>query len=238
MVTFGGTGMLRLRRLLTLHGYATNTHLINETKDLLKPYAKMELKLISRLIQRGVEDETEEDIFSSVKKLLNHGQLEPIPFGQMVNSNEAFLRLIYFQTFAEIVRCWEIMEESSFLSPKSIQFSPFWFVPPSFTFSTKNKSKSEVVPKIPLPPFYDILFIRGKRFRLRFRSSISLYYFPPTRKFYTDLFLLFNDQIFMVSSFSSFAKIFVNKNSAPPWKKSVPPLGQFLKISLTTGLNW
>ena len=105
MVTFGGTGMLRLRRLLTLHGYATNTHLINETKDLLKPYAKMELKLISRLIQRGVEDETEEDIFSSVKKLLNHGQLEPIPFGQMVNSNEAFLRSIYFQTFAEIVRC-------------------------------------------------------------------------------------------------------------------------------------
>jgi len=90
-VTFGGTGMLRLRRLLALHGYATNTHLIVETQRLLKPYAKMELKLISRLIQRGEEDETEADIFSSVKKLLNHGQLEPIPFGQM--------------TFAEIVRC-------------------------------------------------------------------------------------------------------------------------------------
>ena len=91
-VTFGGTGMLRLRRLLALHGYATNTHLIVETQRLLKPYAKMELKLISRLIQRGEEDETEADIFSSVKKLLNHGQLEPIPFGQMVSPHWMFLR--------------------------------------------------------------------------------------------------------------------------------------------------
>ena len=99
MVTFGGTGMLRLRRLLTLHGYATKTHLINETKDLLKPYAKMELKLISRLIQRGVEDETEEDIFSSVKKLLNHGQLEPIPFGQMVSSDKSFTALNLLSDF-------------------------------------------------------------------------------------------------------------------------------------------
>ena len=85
MVTFGGRGMFRLRRLLALHGYSTDTQTIQLAQSLLKPYAKMELKLISRLIQRGEEDETEADIFSSVKKLLNHGQLEPIPFGQMVS---------------------------------------------------------------------------------------------------------------------------------------------------------
>lgn len=44
-----------------------------------------------------------------------------------------------------------------------------------------------------ISPFYDILFLRGKRFRLRFRSS-PLYY-PQSRKFFTDVFLLFNDQI-------------------------------------------
>ena len=88
MVTFGGRGMFRLRRLLALHGYSTDTQTIQQAQSLLKPYAKMELKLISRLIQRGEEDETEADIFSSVKKLLNHGQLEPIPFGQMVRKSK------------------------------------------------------------------------------------------------------------------------------------------------------
>lgn len=91
MVIFGGRGMFRLRRLLSLHGYTSDTHLIQEAHRLLKPYAKIELKLISKLIQRGEEETIEAEVFSSVKKLLNHGQLEPIQFGQM--------------TFAEIVRC-------------------------------------------------------------------------------------------------------------------------------------
>ena len=98
MVTFGGRGMFRLRRLLALHGYSTDTQTIQQAQSLLKPYAKMELKLISRLIQRGEEDETEADIFSSVKKLLNHGQLEPIPFGQMVSQKKSQEK-IDFQPF-------------------------------------------------------------------------------------------------------------------------------------------
>ena len=193
MVTFGGRGMFRLRRLLALHGYSTDTQTIQQAQSLLKPYAKMELKLISRLIQRGEEDETEADIFSSVKKLLNHGQLEPIPFGQMV-SRKSILRELIFNPFLDLRGNRSLL--SSFPLPSDWIIPLFWFVPSSFTpfqRKQKSKSKSQAVPKKPTPSH-----LRGKRFRLRSRSRYSfffviyLYYssFPP-RKFFFIPFLLF-----------------------------------------------
>jgi len=74
----------------------------------------------------------------------------------------------------------------------STRFSLFWFVPPSFTLSTKTNPSHKLYPNHP-PFFFDILFLRGKRFRLRLRSS-SLYY-PHAQVLYRYLFLLFNDQI-------------------------------------------
>lgn len=90
-VVFGGRGMARLRLLLTLHGINCDFNLAQEASRLLKPHARISLRLVSKYIQLGEEDKKETDLLFSVKKLLNFGHLEPIPFGQ--------------KTFAEVVRC-------------------------------------------------------------------------------------------------------------------------------------
>lgn len=90
-VVFGGRGMARLRLLLTLHGIVCDFNLAQEASRLLKPHARISLRLVSKYIQLGEEEKKETDLLFSVKKLLSFGHLEPIPFGQ--------------KTFAEVVRC-------------------------------------------------------------------------------------------------------------------------------------
>ena len=83
-VVFGGRGMARLRLLLTLHGIGCDFNLAQEASRLLKPHARISLRLVSKYIQLGDEDKKETDLLFSVKKLLSFGHLEPIPFGQKV----------------------------------------------------------------------------------------------------------------------------------------------------------
>jgi len=90
-IVFGGRGVSRLRLLLTLHGINVDFALAQEASRLLKPNARISLRLVSKYLQFGEEDKKETELLFSVKKLLSFGYLEPIPFGQ--------------KTFAEVVRC-------------------------------------------------------------------------------------------------------------------------------------
>lgn len=90
-VVFGGRGMSRLRLLLTTQGINCDFNLAQEAGRLLKPHAKVSMRLVSKFIQMGEEDKKETELLFSVKKLLSYGHLEPIKFGQ--------------KTFAEVVRC-------------------------------------------------------------------------------------------------------------------------------------
>jgi len=90
-VVFGGRGVSRLRLLLNLHGLQCDFQAAQEAARLLRPHSRISLKLVSKYLQLGEEEQRETDLLFSVKKLLSFGYLEPIPFGQ--------------KTFAEVARC-------------------------------------------------------------------------------------------------------------------------------------
>ena len=81
---FGGRALSRLRLVLTLHGIKCNFNYAQEAARLLRPHARVSLRLVSKYLQLSEEDKKEADILFSIKKLLCFGQLEPIPYGQKV----------------------------------------------------------------------------------------------------------------------------------------------------------
>ena len=123
------------------------------------------------------------------------------------------------------------MQDSLLISPDLQYLNPP--VLPQLVRSTKfhqNKSNKQTKTSHqlylnPSPFFSDILFLRGKRFRLRLRSS-SLYYITPPRTFYTDVFLLFKlTKLFIWSYlFLLLQKIFfVNKKLSAALKEVCTP---------------
>ena len=73
-VVFGGRGVSRLRLLLNLHGLQCDFQAAQEAARLLRPHSRISLKLVSKYLQLGEEEQRETDLLFSVKKLLSFGQ--------------------------------------------------------------------------------------------------------------------------------------------------------------------
>ena len=110
-VVFGGRGVSRLRLLLNLHGLQCDFQAAQEAARLLRPHSRISLKLVSKYLQLGEEEQRETDLLFSVKKLLSFGYLEPIPFGQKVEI------IFNLSKLPMIIFCYTFIRYKLYLGP-------------------------------------------------------------------------------------------------------------------------